>query len=99
MCTERWYLGNVAIACVEMQGTVKRARNTGDTSDDIILDYSNTYEVHAITGRVADTGDEALKFAAQDVDFTQFFDEDDSASSLVTSSLAAVAVTLYAITF
>lgn len=53
-----------------MKGTVKRLRNTGDTTQDIILDYSSTYQMHAIVGRVADAGDESLKFKAQAVDFS-----------------------------
>ena len=39
ICTELWKLTDTSIACVEMQGTVKRKFSTGDTTDDFILDY------------------------------------------------------------
>ena len=63
LCTEKWYLSPTAISCVELKGTLKRKRNTGDTVDDIILDYSNKYMMHAAIG-IIDTEDNALKFAA-----------------------------------
>ena len=62
ICTEKWYLSPTAITCVEMEVTVKRKRNTGDTAHDIILDYSNVYTMHAMVGRIADKSDETLKF-------------------------------------
>ena len=62
ICTEKWKISDTAIACVEMQVKVNRPRNTGDTAHDIILDYSNSYTMHAMVGRVADKSDETLKF-------------------------------------
>jgi len=73
ICTEKWMISPTAIACVEMQVKVYRKRNTGDTAHDIILDFSNSYTMHAMVGRVADKADETLKFETQDVDFTQFY--------------------------
>lgn len=73
-CTEVWYLTDSALACVELQGSLKRPRNTGDIQDDIILEYT-TYSMHALIGRVDDTSsnaDEALRLDAQDVDFSVF---------------------------
>ena len=101
LCSERWYLSLTAVACVEMVGSVKRSRNTGDTSHDIVLDYSNTYNVHAMVGRVADTADEALKLGYQDVDFTEFFDEDEagSAFNLMTASWATLSALVYICAF
>lgn len=95
LCTEKWYLSDTAIACVELRGTLKRKRNTGDTTDDIILDYSNKYMMHAAIG-IIDTEDNALKFAAVEVDFTQFFEGGAQALSATTVMLGAV---LYSLAF
>lgn len=73
ICTEKWYLSATAIACVEMEANLTRKRNTADVDHDIILNYSDTYNMHAMIGLVADTTDEALKFADQDVDFSNFY--------------------------
>ena len=43
LCTEKWYITDTAISCVEIKATVKRQRNTGDTAHDINLSYSNIY--------------------------------------------------------
>ena len=72
LCTEKWYLSPTAIACVELKGVLKRKRNTGDTTDDIILDFNSKYQMHAKIGAM-DESDDALKFASQEVDFTQFY--------------------------
>ena len=61
-----------AIACVEMEAKVKRRRSTGDTTQDIDLSYSYSYDMHAAIGKISDTSDDALKFPAQTVDFSQF---------------------------
>lgn len=53
-CTEYWMLSPSAIACVKLQGTVKRPRNTGDTLDDIILEYGK-YAIHAMIGDTGET--------------------------------------------
>ena len=87
-----------AIACVEMQAKVKRGRNTGDTAHDIILDFSNTYTMHAMVGRVADKADETLKFETQDVDFTQFYTATGAISSFV-GGATALAGMLYTLAF
>ena len=70
ICKEKWQLSLTATACVEMQVKVKRKRNTGDTTQDINLDYSYSYDMHAAIGKMSDTGDQALLFAARAVDFT-----------------------------
>ena len=70
LCTERWYLSESAITCVEIKATVMRKRNTGDTAHDINLTYSSVYNMHAAVGRVADSSDQALQFATQAVDFS-----------------------------
>jgi len=62
ICKEKWVISATAIACVEMEVKLTRLRNTGDTAHDIILDYSNSYTMHAMVGRVADKADETLKF-------------------------------------
>ena len=72
ICTEYWQLTATAITCVEMEVKVSQSRNTGDSAHDIILDYSNTYSMHAAIGRIADTSDLSLQLGTQDVDFTQF---------------------------
>ncbi len=58
-----WKLSPTAVTCVEIVGKLKRARNTGDTEGDIILDYSYAYQMHARIGRSDNDADEALKFA------------------------------------
>lgn len=63
LCTEKWYLTATAIACVEMSGIMKRKRNTGDVTNDIILDYASKYQMHAMIGLMSETED-AFKFAA-----------------------------------
>lgn len=71
-CTEVWYLSDSALACVELQGTLKRERNTGDVEDDIILEYTS-YNMHALIGRTTDTesnADQGLRLAEQVVDFS-----------------------------
>ena len=62
ICEEKWMISATAIACVEMKVKLTRLRNTGDTAHDIILDFSNSYTMHAMVGRVADKADETLKF-------------------------------------
>ena len=94
LCTEKWYLSPTAIACVEMKGSLKRKRNTGDVLDDIILDYSSKYQVHAQIGRMDDSG-EQLKFAAQEVDFNQFF----SGAFEMSTSIALASTLVYAFAF
>ena len=98
ICTEKWRLSPTAITCVEMQAKVKRGRNTGDTAHDIILDFSNTYTMHAMVGRVADKADETLKFETQDVDFTQFYTATGAISSFV-GGATALAGMLYTLAF
>lgn len=61
ICTEYWYLSATAITCVETNVKVKRSRNTGDSAHDIILDFYNTYQMHAMIGRIADTADLTLQ--------------------------------------
>ena len=80
-----------------MKVKLSRLRNTGDTAHDIILDYSNTYTMHAMVGRVADKSDETLKFETVDVDFTQFYDS--GAIGTASFSAAALAAIIYSMTF
>ena len=94
LCTEKWYLSPTAIACVEVSGLLKRKRNTGDVTNDIILDYSNTYNMMAMVG-VGDDTDDAFKMAAQTVDFKTFFNS--GAASLYSS--AAIGAIVYALSF
>ena len=84
-----------AIACVEMVGALKRKRNTGDAVKDIILDYSSKYQMHAKIGLMSESED-AFKFAAQEVDFTQFF---SSGHTSLASSIAMVATIAYVYAF
>lgn len=98
ICTEKWRLSPTSIACVEMEVKVKRKRNTGDTAHDIILDFSNTYTMHAMVGRVADKADETLKFETQDVDFTQFYTATGAISSYA-GATTALAAMVYALAF
>lgn len=90
-------LSLTAVACVEVVGTVKRSRNTGDTVGDIILNYDSAYQVHAWIGRTADTSDESLKFIAQEVDFTQFYNSGAYASATVSG--AVLGAILYSLAF
>lgn len=53
--------------------------------------------MHAMIGRTADTDDESLKFVAQDVDFTQFYDSGAIASATVSSAILGAIV--YALSF
>ena len=65
MCDELWYLTDIDVACVQFSGSLKRARNTGDTTGDIILEYGS-YAVHALIGRkdYTDTAaDDSLRLA------------------------------------
>ncbi len=94
LCTEKWYLSPTAITCVELSGSLKRKRNTGDYIDDINLDYTNTYKVSAMIGRLSDTA-EQFKFPAQDVDFKQFF----SGALDMSTSVAIVSTLVYACMF
>lgn len=95
ICTEKWMVSPTAIACVEMEVKVTRKRNTGDTAHDIILDFSNSYTMHAMVGRVADKADETLKFATQDVDFTQFYTSGAiGTATYYASTLAAIIFSL-----
>ena len=97
ICTEKWLLSPTAITCVEMQVHLKRRRNTGDTAHDIILDYSNSYTMHAMVGRVADKSDETLKFDNIAVDFTQFYTT--TGATATTYSAAIVAAVMYSMAF
>ena len=38
-CLETWWFSEYALACVMMEGAVKRIRNTGDNVNDITLDF------------------------------------------------------------
>jgi len=98
ICKEKWYLSDTSMTCVEMEITVSRARNTGDTAHDIILDYSNAYTMHAMVGRIADKSDETLKFETVEVDFTQFY-TDSGAISTASFSATVLAAILYSIAF
>ena len=77
-----------------MKGSVKRLRNTGDTTQDIILDYSSKYQMHAMVGRPQDNADETLKFLAQEVDFSQFFSGALSSASASAAVLGAIIYTM-----
>lgn len=95
ICKEKWRLSYTSITCVEMEVRVTRKRNTGDTAHDIILDFSNTYTMHAMVGRVADKADETLKFETIDVDFTQFYTSGAiQTTSVGTAVLAAIVYSL-----
>ena len=87
-----------ALACVEMEATVKRKRNTGDSAHDINLDYANTYQMHAAIGRMADTADLTLQLGTVEVDFTQFDPEESfahhSLSAVTAGLVCALASTL-----
>lgn len=96
LCTEKWYLSETAIACVEISGDLTRKRNTGDVISDIILDYTYSYQMHAQIGRTADEDDEALSFVSQTVDFTKFF---DGAMAKTSACALLLAGTLYSLTF
>lgn len=65
---------------------------------DIILNYDSAYQMHAMIGRTADTADESLKFIAQEVDFTQFYDSGGAYASATMSS-AILGAILYSLTF
>lgn len=80
-----------------MQVKLSRKRNTGDTAHDIILDYSNSYTMHAMVGRIADKSDETLKFETIDVDFTQFYDS--GAFSTASVSATVLAAIIYSMAF
>mmetsp|Transcript_35882 Transcript_35882/g.43861 ORF Transcript_35882/g.43861 Transcript_35882/m.43861 type:complete len:129 (-) Transcript_35882:64-450(-) len=94
LCTEKWYLTATAIACVEMSGIMKRKRNTGDVTNDIILDYASKYQMHAMIGLMSETED-AFKFAAQEVDFTTFF----ASGAHSVAPAAALGAILYVLSF
>ena len=97
LCTEKWYLSPTAIACVEITAKLTRERNTGDTTDDIILDYSYEYAMHAKVGKIADSdNDQALLFEAQTVDFTAFF---DGAVERTTAGVAVLTAIIYSLAF
>ena len=94
LCTEKWYLSPTAIACVEISGVLKRKRNTGDVTNDIILDYSSTYNMMAMVGFNSDSED-AYKMASQVVDFKTFFAS--GSSSLYPAAIVGAIV--YALSF
>ena len=54
--------------------------------------------MHAVIGRTADTTDESLKFEAQAVDFTQFYDETGALASASFSG-AVLGAILYSLAF
>ena len=54
ICTEKWYLSQTAVTCVEMVVKLKRKRLTEDSAHDIELNYSYTYDMTAIIGRSVD---------------------------------------------
>ena len=81
-----------------MEVKVKRKRNTGDTTQDINLDYSYSYDMHAAIGKMSDTSDQALLFAAQAVDFTKFTSSTTGAFYSLTSGVAILAA-IYSMTF
>ena len=97
LCTEKWYLSATAITCVEMQGSLIRKRNTGDYKDDINLDFTSSYKVSAMIGRLDDSA-EQFKFAAQDVDFKSFFSGARGPLDMSTS-VAIVSTLVYACVF
>jgi hypothetical protein len=73
-CTEIWYFTNTALACVEMTGSIKRNRNTGDYTQDITLEFI-TYDMVAMYGNAADTTDISTvptiyKLGEKEVDFS-----------------------------
>ena len=94
LCTEKWYLSPTAMTCVELSGSLKRKRNTGDYLDDINLDYTSAYKVSAMIGRLDDSA-EQFKFAAKDVDFKQFF----SGALDMSTSVAIASTLVYACMF
>ena len=97
LCTEKWYLSPTSIACVEIKAVLERKRNTGDTTDDIILDYSQVYAMHAKVGKIADSdSDQALFFDAQDIDFTAFY---DGAYERTTAGVAVLTAIVYSLAF
>ena len=72
LCEQVWYLNDNDFACVEMKGSVKRPRNTGDTTSDIILEYGS-YDIHALIGSKALSdaqSDESLRLGEQTIDFS-----------------------------
>ena len=71
-CIEIWHLSDWAVACVEMRGTVKRMRNTGDRIQDITLSF-DTYSIMAAIGNTnTATAPDLWQFSAKDVDFSAF---------------------------
>ena len=105
-CQETWWFTAGDLACVEFTGILKRNRNTGDTTEDIILEYG-AYDMHA---KIGDTGDglgsgavtndddtmESIKLAEQSVDFTDLVGSGAQTAFTVISaaSLAAIVSSL-----
>ena len=80
LCSESWYLGGNAHACVEMQAGAYRAFSTGDTDGDFILDYVE-YAMHAKFGEINDT-DDVFRFAEQTVNFNDLLASETNFSML-----------------
>lgn len=65
--------------------------------DDIILDYSYEYQMHAKVGKIADSdSDQSLFFDAQTVDFTAFF---DGAVEQTSAGVAVLTAIIYSLAF
>lgn len=99
-CTEMWYIADTIMACVEFSGTVKRQRNTGDTTGDIILEYGS-YDMHALIGRKDTTdanSDDSLRLAEQTVDLSVLSGSGAKAGYTVLSA-AALASIVYTLSF
>ena len=91
MCDELWYLTDIDVACVQFSGSLKRPRNTGDTTGDIILEYGS-YAVHALIGRkdYTDTAaDDSLRLAEQTIDFSVLASS-DAVTAYTALSVSAV---------
>ena len=87
-------------ACVQFEGKLVRERNTGDTTEDIILEYGS-YAMHA---KIGDTGGgltsysdedaswESVKLDEQTVDFTDLVGSGAQTAFTVISAASLIAI-------
>ena len=90
ICTELWKLTTTSIACVEMRGSVTRKFNTGDTTDDFILDYTS-YQMHAKFGKTNEN-DNVYKFNEQTVNFAELLANETNFGMMGISAISGVSV-------
>lgn len=93
MCREVWELTAPGVACVRLEGSLKRDFDTSDETADIVLTYRE-YTMHAqigMEGADLDANTYDGQLGERTVDFANFYaDEPTGALTMLISPLAAV---------